>query len=292
MNKNRFLRLASGLFVLCLITTSAISGTFAKYATGDSGNDTARVAKWGVEVAVSGTLFGTDYAANGAENSDSIVMESTNVASLGTDDVVAPGTKNFTGFQVKVTGTPEVAYELDATTDAAFNEDIYLAAGDYGVMVKVHGVNADTDMTNLFKKNGANYVTAGTYEAETDYYALHDACTLTEKYLPVQWKVANVGTDSKTIDVTSQELDTIAANIAAAMNNIAKKANEEISLAYTLTWEWAFENNNKADTILGNIAAGKAVVVKDGEAYKLVAEDTNYNLKVAFGINVAAYQVN
>ena len=48
--KNRFLRLASGLFVLCLITTSVISGTYAKYVTGDNGNDTARVAKWGVEI--------------------------------------------------------------------------------------------------------------------------------------------------------------------------------------------------------------------------------------------------
>ena len=76
------------------------------------------------------------------------------------------------------------------------------------------------------------------------------------------------------------------------MNDIAKKANEEISLAYTLTWEWAFENNNAADTILGNIAAGKAVVVKDGTTYVPVAQDTNYNLEVAFGINVAAYQVN
>lgn len=293
MNKNRFLRLASGLFVLCLITTSAISGTFAKYATGDSGNDTARVAKWGVEVAVSGTLFGTDYAANSlAENPDSIVASSTNVASLDSKKVVAPGTKNLTGFQIKVTGKPEVAYELDATTNAAFNEDIYLAAGKYGVMVKVYGVNADTDMTNLFKMDGDNYVAAGNYSAETDYYALHDACTLTGKYLPVQWTVVNDGADSKTIEVTSQELDTIAANIAAAMDNIAKKAKDEISLTYKLTWQWEFENNNAADTILGNIAAGKAVVVLEGSKYIPVAEGTNYNLDVAFGINVAAYQVN
>lgn len=291
--KNRFLRLASGLFVLCLITTSVISGTYAKYVTGDNGNDTARVAKWGVELSTSGTLFGTDYAATDAgETADSIVLSSTNVASAGDDDVVAPGTRNFTGFQIKVTGQPEVAYKLDAKTYAANNEDIYLAAGVYGVMVEVHGVNDDTDMSKLFKKEGDNYVAAGNYAAGTKYYAIHDACELAAKYLPLQWAVSNSGADSETIDVASQELDTIAENLVVAMKDIAKDANEAIDLSYTLTWEWAFERNNAADTILGNIAAGKAVVVKDGEAYKPVVQDTNYNLEVYFGIEVSAAQVN
>lgn len=291
--KNRFLRLASGLFVLCLITTSVISGTYAKYVTGDNGNDTARVAKWGVELSTSGTLFGTDYAAtDAAENADSIVLTSTNVASAGDDDVVAPGTRNFTGFQIKVTGQPEVAYELDAKTDAAKNEDIYLAAGVYGVMVEVHGVNDDTDMSKLFKKDGENYVEAGTYVAGTKYYGIHDACELDAKYLPLQWAVSNSGNDSVTIDVASQELDTIAEKLVVAMKDIAKDANVAIDLSYTLTWEWAFERNNAADTILGNIAAGKAVVVQDGTAYKPVAQDTNYNLEVYFEIEVSAAQVN
>lgn len=293
MKNNKFLRLAAGLFVLCLITTSAISGTFAKYATGDSGNDTARVAKWGVEISTSGTLFGTDYAANDAtENKDSIVLSSTNVASAGDDNVVAPGTKNFTGFQVKVTGNPEVAYELDASTDAAFNEDIYLAAGDYGVMVEVHGVNDATDMTNLFKKDGADYVAAGTYVAGATYYALHDVCSLAAKYLPVQWSVANTGADSVAITVTSQELDTIAQNIVDSIKDIAKDANVATDLSYTLTWEWVFENNSAADTILGNIAANKAVVYKTASGYSPVVEGTHYNLEVAFGIEVSAAQVN
>ena len=290
--KNRFLRIASGLFVLCLITTSVISGTYAKYVTGDNGNDTARVAKWGVEISTSGTLFGTDYAATNADkNADSIVLSSTNVASTG-GNVVAPGTKNDTGFQIKVTGQPEVAYELDAKTDAAKNEDIYLAAGVYGVMVEVYGVNDDTDMSKLFKKDGDNYVAAGTYAADTKYYAIHDACELAAKYLPLQWAVSNSGNDSVTIDVASQELDTIAEKLVVAMKDIAKDANVAIDLSYTLTWEWAFERNNAADTILGNIAAGKAVVVKDGTAYKPVAQDTNYNLEVYFGIEVSAAQVN
>lgn len=294
MMKNKFLRLASVLLVLCLVTTCAISATFAKYATGDSGSDTARVAKWGVEVSTSGTLFGSDYDATSvADNADSIVAAtSVSVSASNGDKVVAPGTKNEKGFQIKVTGQPEVAFELAAETDASVNEDIYLAAGSYGVMVEVYGVNADTDMSKLYKKDGDNYVAAGTYVAGTTYYALHDACELANKYLPVVWSVANAGADSVVIDVTSNELDTIAASIVTAINNKAKKANEAIDLSYTLTWKWAFENNSAADTILGNIAAGKAVVYLDGETYKPVAQDTHYNLEVAFTISVSAAQVN
>lgn len=293
MMKNKYLRIASILLVLCLITTCAISSTFAKYATGDSGSDTARVAKWGVEISTSGTLFGSDYDANSVvDNADSIVARaSTNVSASDGAKVVAPGTKNFTGFQVKVTGQPEVAYELDATTDAAINEDIFLAAGTYGVMVEVSGVNAATDMTNLYKKEGDNYVAAGAYVADTTYYALHDACDLAADYLPVVWSVANSGADSVAIDVTSQKLDTIADNLVNAIKDIAKDANKAVDLSYTLTWEWAIENNNAADTILGNIAAGKAVVVLDGTTYKPVTTD-NYNLEVAFTIEVSAVQVN
>ena len=54
MKKNKFMRLASVMLMLCLITTCAISGTFAKYTTSATATDTARVAKWGVKVVVTG----------------------------------------------------------------------------------------------------------------------------------------------------------------------------------------------------------------------------------------------
>ena len=50
MKKNKMMRLASFLLVATLLTTSMISGTFAKYVTEGSASDSARVAKWGVEV--------------------------------------------------------------------------------------------------------------------------------------------------------------------------------------------------------------------------------------------------
>ena len=50
MKKNKMMRLASGLLVAVLITTSTISGTFAKYVTTADAKDEARVAKFGVVI--------------------------------------------------------------------------------------------------------------------------------------------------------------------------------------------------------------------------------------------------
>ena len=50
-NKNRIFRAAALLLVLCFISTVMISGTFAKYTSEFSGEDTALVAKWDVVVA-------------------------------------------------------------------------------------------------------------------------------------------------------------------------------------------------------------------------------------------------
>ena len=51
MKKNVMMRLASFLLVAVLISTSAISGTYAKYVTEATAKDTARVAAFGVQVA-------------------------------------------------------------------------------------------------------------------------------------------------------------------------------------------------------------------------------------------------
>ena len=48
MKKTKVMRLLSLLLVMTLISTCAISGTFAKYVTRAEGEDQARVAKWGV----------------------------------------------------------------------------------------------------------------------------------------------------------------------------------------------------------------------------------------------------
>ena len=63
MKKNTMMRVASALLVAVLLSTCAISGTFAKYVTTASGSDTARVAKWDVQISgIADGLFAKTYA--------------------------------------------------------------------------------------------------------------------------------------------------------------------------------------------------------------------------------------
>lgn len=107
MKKNTMMRVASALLVAVLLTTCAISGTFAKYVSSTSDSDTARVAKWGWgSTAITIDLFDTSY-----DNS---------VESSNTDNVIAPGTRKSASI-VYVAGNtfkPEVDYKLTFTADA------------------------------------------------------------------------------------------------------------------------------------------------------------------------------
>jgi hypothetical protein len=98
MKKNKMMRIASVLLVAVLLSTCAISGTFAKYITEVSSSDYARVAKWGFDTASISIadLFKESY---------------TNVATA-TDNytIIAPGTSGFTTFKFEAEGEPEVDY--------------------------------------------------------------------------------------------------------------------------------------------------------------------------------------
>ena len=108
------------LFVLMLaltISTMCLSmGTVAKYATSDSVQDAARVAKFGVEIiAADDSTFKTEYSS--ADNS--ITVKSSNG-----EKIVAPGTSDEGGLAFSIRGTPEVATIIDISLTA--NKDIFL----------------------------------------------------------------------------------------------------------------------------------------------------------------------
>ncbi len=103
MFKNKFLKLASILLMLCLITTCGVSGTLAKYTTGGTATDSARVAKWGVTVNVaSDQAFKTEYKNS---SNETIVQSST------AGKVIAPGTSGALAV-ITLGGTPEVAVNV------------------------------------------------------------------------------------------------------------------------------------------------------------------------------------
>ena len=120
MKKNKTMRIAAVLLILCLATTCAISGTFAKYTTSSTGNDTARVAYWGfnddgvIEIA---NLFETVYTSAG---------NNTNVKSVNDDNIIAPGSTNSATFTFLYTDNtaenakaPEVAYSFTVSTNGS-----------------------------------------------------------------------------------------------------------------------------------------------------------------------------
>ena len=111
MKKNRMMRLASVLMVMVLLTTSVISGTFAKYVTSASSTDKARVANWGFdnEATINITdLFLKAYD-SGKVNSDT--------------DIIAPGTSNSASFKFTYNeqngSAPEVAYTFEVSTEGS-----------------------------------------------------------------------------------------------------------------------------------------------------------------------------
>lgn len=306
MRKNKMMRLASVLLVITMLTTCTISGTFAKYVTQDSADDTARVAKWGIEVLASGNLFGTDYAENdGSATADTIVAAtSTSVSSSDTKDIVAPGTKNTEGFTLKLTGEPEVAYELTAKTGSAVagkadNSDIYLGAGYWGVLVEATGLNAATDYSKYYLADGS--VATGSEAPGTKYYELHDTVTLGDDYYPLNWTVTavpNVNLSAFAAIATTKNIATIATAMVTDLNDKKADANDNAEGSYKLTWVWPYstnETNDKADTILGNLFDGNsdAIVVysSDGSVYS-TATTGHYCLDINFAFELTVTQVD
>lgn len=301
MKKNRFIKLASGLLVLCLMTTCVIGATLAKYTTAGSGADTARVAKWGVTVSASGSLFGKAYASNSAgANANEIVATSTNVLSSNDQNVVAPGTKNTTGLNFTVSGTPEVAYSLTVVANTPA-KDIYLKKGTYGYMVAV-SLSSGADLAGLYLKSGETYTkqTEGTYSSgdSGDYYQLVEVATASADYYPISWTMG----DNQYTSLSDENT-----GLVKALTGLSKTVNAGVNVAIdkTITWAWDFDANgqgtyDKLDTLLGDLMAGnvytgdKALVVStnSGATYKAAAVVENYNLNVNLDIKITATQID
>ena len=252
MKKNRMMRVASALLVAVLLTTCAISGTFAKYVTSGNSSDTARVAEFGVVISAGGQLFGDTYKAVGEGNS--IVAWSN--ASAGTvnsgtenDRVVAPGTVNNDGLTFGIAGSPEVkvAVNFDVT-----GTDIVLKAGT--------GYNKTTTSTN----------TTDTFDLGTDYN-------------PVVFTLSQ-DTGSGYVAVPAAG-DTLA-EIAAYLNGLDAEYAPNTNLAtqvgsFKITWTWAFAGNDEADTLLGDLAVNNSL-----------ADAAKYSLNTAFEVNISVTQID
>lgn len=294
MKNKKSWKVASLLVALCLLTTCVVGTTLAKYTTTNNAADTARVAKWGVTVSASGTLFGKNYGKNTSTvASDSIIAEThADINVKGTDKVVAPGTKNDVGLKLSVTGTPEVTVKLTAEDTAV--SDVFLAAGEYGVMVKAEGVNAATDISGYYTLEEDTYTLNGTtaYDGTKTYYQLTDSVTVDAAYYPIHWTVD--GYD----ELNGKNLEEITTALVGKYNNKEFVAGTDLStqgLTVTLKWAWTYhadDEKDKADTILGNLIAENTVVKKQTEGTYKKPTEVDYKLTATFNFKLTATQVD
>jgi len=156
MKKNKMMRIASVLLVAVLLTTCAISGTFAKYVTTQTGSVSARVAKWGVVIeAESFGMFDVEYE---TDDDTATFTGDYSVQSGKTekDNVLAPGTEGSFA-DIEITGTPEVAVDVSIVATVSVSDNWVDADGKFYCPVVV------TVGTTEF--NGLDYESATAFAA-------------------------------------------------------------------------------------------------------------------------------
>ena len=280
MRKNKLMRLASLLLVLVLLTSSVISGTLAKYVMNASGSDSARVARFGVEISAVNDLFGNSY--KGVETGNTPQkweLTKATASSVNKDSIVAPGTKSE-GETISVKGTAEVSTKLTfATTqdnsmpntlmpsfnpetdtaamvkDALGLSDIYLGNGVWFMFHPIEGTPARLNR-QIFKMTDNGFVQCSEDEAvdaDATYCMLDpvisDANTEDGSvYKPLVWTVTDQsGNKQEELSLTGETGSVEKALTDIFGGNQTKKPNEAWNLSATVQWEWPFEH--KAEVV-------------------------------------------
>lgn len=112
MKKNKLFIAGLVTVFIALCSLTLVSSTWAKYTSTASGQDSARVARWG---------FSTTSV-----NIDNLFKQAYDSSVQSTVDVIAPGTSNSVLIVFEPTGgAPEVSYRLSYEVDFVFeNEDL------------------------------------------------------------------------------------------------------------------------------------------------------------------------
>ncbi|MBQ4136392.1 MAG: hypothetical protein IJD73_04920 [Clostridia bacterium] len=178
------LAIATVLLCAVFVTTSVLSTTFAKYTTtGEVDSETARVAKWGIELS----------NRSNAATSWSVVEDETSItaASSGTtgDNVIAPGTSGYLAC-FKVTGNPEVAHDVTVNFDVTIGDGYKNLIGQdsyFPILITVGRASYD-DSDAIIDRNELHY-----YVPKSDIGSLEnlissvDSKTFTEHIAPNGW---------------------------------------------------------------------------------------------------------
>lgn len=225
MKKNKMMRFAALLLVAVILTTCAISGTFAKYVTSDYGSDSARVARWGVTITANGDTFADAYAKESAGNKKVAYATADATVKAGTEGtkVVAPGTK---GDMVSMTldGTPEVAVKVTykatqfkLTNWVVDNNDycpLVFKVGENSFKIGDSGINSVTELETAVKNAIESY--------SKEYYPGTALSGVTAESLNVSWEWPFSTSDENDIKDT-------------ALGNAADPGTVELTITTTAT---------------------------------------------------------
>jgi hypothetical protein len=233
MKKNKFMRLASVMLMLCLITTCAISGTFAKYTTNGKAQDSARVAKWGMVITVTGDNAFADAYDVGAGVKTVVSQGATG------DSVVAPGTYGILAT-VAIDGRPEVSTKLTTKIDL----DLTNWNATYN-----NGTNTVPYCPIVFTVGAETYGLTKIKEADGLAVVDHQYNTIAELETAVIDAILNkVYAGEAATDITpAGDIDKVVYKDYNAQGMV------DFTPDFTVSWGWAFEGGyDTSDTALGD----------------------------------------
>lgn len=188
MKQNKIFRLSAILLVLTLLSTCVISGTFAKYVTSDNASDTVRVAKWGIVLSI-------DSEADILYD-DNLNINDVTELKVSSEELAAPGTKKELAT-VKLTGTPEVAYEIKVVVDlnlgdkwvadsAVYCPVVFTVAGN---PIKIDGTITTTAALETAVENAIKAAISGEADGIAEYDA-GDPVPLSASEVNIGWSWA------------------------------------------------------------------------------------------------------
>lgn len=216
MNKKKLIILFFVLTILLCISFSLFSSTYAKYHTNSSSYDEGRVAFWGVDIDVDSDKL---FDSSYKLTDDTIVISSTL-------SVLAPGTSGST--VVNISGKPEVSSKFNL--EFIKISDVFLKQGQY--------LNLSTDDPD--KKNDQ-------FLLANDYYPLVYTLSVKEGSNPVT--IIKTG--------TLEQIETeFSKYIEENYKNRVFSAGEQLDTTFTISWSWASNLNNQADSWLGITSGG------------------------------------
>lgn len=143
MKKNAMLKIAAILLVAVLLTTCAISSTFAKYVTQGTAQDadSARVAKWGVKFKTSAFTTDDIKEYDFSAKDDDVYFNADDI-------VIAPGSSNKVTLNTTMEGKAEVAYEIINTGTVALDDWKVGDAFYCPLVFDVNGTEVDVSAMN------------------------------------------------------------------------------------------------------------------------------------------------